>query len=92
MTGPSPDIIRYISDKYKTIEEYKLNRNNYTNATVKLSSYVGDLLYVQYYYICEVIGNALVENIRKYIYSSKAIALTTGGQVEFEFNFDENDN
>lgn len=75
-----------------SIEEYKLNRNNYTNATVKMSIYNGDVLYVQYYYICELIGNALVENIRKYMYMSKAIAETTDGYVEFEFNFDENDN
>lgn len=75
-----------------SIENYKKNRDIYTNATVKLSSYVGDILYCQYYYICELIGNALVKNIRKYMYMSKAIEQTTGGYVEFEFNFDENDN
>ncbi len=74
-----------------SIENYKKNRDNYTGATVKVSVYSGDILYTTYYYICELIGSALVEEQKKYIYQSKAM-MQSMAQFDLDINFDTNDN
>ena len=74
-----------------SIENYKKNRDNYTNATVKTSIYMGDVLYATYYYICELMGSALVQEQQKYMYQSKAMKESVA-QFDLEINFDTDDN